>query len=306
MRGGNTSREMAAETEQEYLLIRYLLGESTEEERTQVEQRFLSDNDYFEQLLVLEEMLVDQYARGTLSAVQQKSFKRSSVSERKRSVEDTKQLLADLRAKKRAAGRTTRTRNSIFERSYRVPAVLAALAVMLLVVLPWLFVLSLKHRLNQTQEALNAERRGANESIDAERRLRLSAQEELENRSNGRQEDGKLLFVQLQPYREERSGSGSELSVIKRTGLLQVAILELSLENQRRFKSYQVKIAPIENGGPVVVSGLMPEKDVSILKVPIAVNGLRPGDYNLSLFGEDDNNVLVALDAYSFRISSSK
>jgi hypothetical protein len=85
-----------------------------------------------------------------------------------------------------------------------------------------------------------------------------------------------------------------------------VAILELSLENQRRFKSYQVKISPIETGGPVVVSGLMAEKDVSILKVPIVVNGLRAGDYNLSLSGEDDNNVLVPLDAYSFRISSSR
>lgn len=303
MRGENTSREMAAETEQEYLLIRYLLGESTEDERTQIEQRFLSDNDYFEQLLALEEMLVDQYARGNLSTAQQKSFKRSSISERKRNVEDTKQLLADLRARKRAAGRTTRTRNSIFEWRYLVPA----LAVMLLVILPWLFVLSLKYRLDQTQETLNAERRRANESIDAERRLRLSTQEELENRSNlGRQEGGNLLVVRLQPYREERSGSESELSVIKRTGLLQVAILELSLGNQRRFKSYQVKIVPIETGGPVVVSGLMPEKGLSILKVPIAVNDLRSGDYNLSLSGEDDNNVLVALDAYSFRISPSK
>lgn len=303
MRGGNTSREMAAETEQEYLLIRYLLGESTEEERTQIEQRFLSDNDYFEQLLALEEMLVDQSARGNLSTARQKSFKRSSVSERKRNVEDTKQLLADLRARKRAAGRTTRPRNSIFEWRYLVPA----LAVMLLVVVPWLFVLSLKHRSDQTQEALNEERRRANESIDAERRLRLSIQEELENRSNvGGQEGGNLLCVRLQPYREERSGSGSELSVIKSTGLFQVAILELSLGNQRRFKSYQVKIVPIEDGGPVVVSGLMPEKDVSILKVPIAVNGLTLGDYNLSLSGEDDNNVLVALDVYSFRISSSR
>ena len=298
---------MAAETEQEYLLIRYLLGESTEEERTQVEQRFLVDNDYFEQLLAMEEMLVDQYARGNLSAARQKSFKRSSVSERKRNVQDTKQLIADLRARKRAAGRATRTRNSIFEWRYLVPAALTGFAVMLLVVLPWLFVFSLKHRLDQTQAALNAERRGANESIDAERRLRLSAEQELENRSNvGRQEDGNLLSIRLQPYWAERSGSGSELSVIKRTGLLQVIILELSIENHRRFKSYQVKIAPLENGGQVVVSGLLPEKDVSILKVPIAVNGLRPGDYNLSLSGADDNNVLVVLDAYSFRISSFK
>ncbi len=297
MREENTLRKMAAETEQEYLLIRYLLGESTEDERTQVEQRFLSDNDYFEQLLALEEMLVDQYAKGKLSTAQQKSFNRSSVSERKRNVEDTKQLLADLHARKLAAGRTTRTRNSIIEWRYLVPA----LAVMLLVILPWPFVLSLKYRLDQTQETLNAERRRADESIDGERRLRLSTQEEL-----GRQEGSNLLFVRLQPYREQRSGSGSKLSVIKRTGLLQVAILELSLGNQRRFKSYQVKIAPIETGGPVVVSGLMPEKGLSILKVPIDVNDLRPGDYNLSLSGEDDNNVLVALDAYSFRISSSK
>lgn len=298
---------MAGETEQEYLLIRYLLGESTDEERTQVEQRFLSDNDYFEQLLALEEMLVDQYARGKLSTARQKSFERSSVSERKRNAVDTEQLLVNLRANRRAAGGTTYTRDSIFQRRYLAPSVLAVLAVILLAVLPWLFVLSLKHRLEQTQEAMTAELRGANERIDAERRLRLSTQEQLQNLSSvGRQESGNLLSMRLQPYREERSGSGGEPSVIKRSGLPQVAILELWLENQRRFKSYQVKIMPIENGSPVVVSGLMPEKDGSILKVPIVVNGLRAGDYNLWLSGEDDNNVVVALDAYSFRISSSR
>ncbi|MEA2202577.1 MAG: hypothetical protein QOI89_3228 [Solirubrobacteraceae bacterium] len=162
-------------------------------------------------------------------------------------------------------------------------------------------------KLLQIRKHLGFSQDGIVRALGLSSRLRLSAQEKLESLSNvGRQEGGNLLSMRLQPYREERSGSGSEPSVIKRSGLPQVAILELSLENQRRFKSYQVKISPIETGGPVVVSGLMAEKDVSILKVPIVVNGLRAGDYNLSLSGEDDNNVLVPLDAYSFRISSSR
>jgi hypothetical protein len=52
-----------SEYEQEELMIRYLCGEASPAESFRVEQRFFSDNDYFDQLLATEDALVDEYVR---------------------------------------------------------------------------------------------------------------------------------------------------------------------------------------------------------------------------------------------------
>lgn len=48
-------------------MVRYLLGDLTEEEQTQIEERFLSDNEYFERLAAVEDALIDDYAQGMLN-----------------------------------------------------------------------------------------------------------------------------------------------------------------------------------------------------------------------------------------------
>lgn len=48
-------------------MVRYLLGELTEEERITIEERFLKDSDYFEELLSVEGALLDDYLAGKLS-----------------------------------------------------------------------------------------------------------------------------------------------------------------------------------------------------------------------------------------------
>jgi hypothetical protein len=42
-------------------MLRYLFDESSEEERRQIEERYFADNEYFENLLKLEEDLIDEY-----------------------------------------------------------------------------------------------------------------------------------------------------------------------------------------------------------------------------------------------------
>lgn len=55
------------------LMTRFLLGQLSDEERRAVEERFLTDDEYFEQLLVTEASLVDDYVLGRLSGDQQKN-----------------------------------------------------------------------------------------------------------------------------------------------------------------------------------------------------------------------------------------
>jgi hypothetical protein len=56
------------------MMLRYLLGLLSEEERTGVEESFFQDDTYFEQLRALEDDLIDDYVRGRLSLDTRKAF----------------------------------------------------------------------------------------------------------------------------------------------------------------------------------------------------------------------------------------
>src|SRR5215213_1638621 len=91
------SSESKADTDD--LLIRFLLDEMSEEERVQIENRFLSDNEFFECLLAAESALLDQYTQGKLSGHKLKQAESlfESSSSQKRDVEFTKELIAAVR-----------------------------------------------------------------------------------------------------------------------------------------------------------------------------------------------------------------
>ncbi len=56
-------------------LRRYLLGLSAPGEEPRVEERLITDDDYFEHLEIVEDDLIDEYARGELSAHEREQFK---------------------------------------------------------------------------------------------------------------------------------------------------------------------------------------------------------------------------------------
>ena len=61
---------------EEPLMTRYLLGAATEEEKVEVEGRFLRDAEYFNQLRALECEIVDDYVRGEMPAARRRTFER--------------------------------------------------------------------------------------------------------------------------------------------------------------------------------------------------------------------------------------
>jgi predicted ribosome quality control (RQC) complex YloA/Tae2 family protein len=54
-------------TQQEDLMVSYLLGDLPEEEQIQIEERFFTNDDYFEQVCSVEDALVDDYAQESLT-----------------------------------------------------------------------------------------------------------------------------------------------------------------------------------------------------------------------------------------------
>ena len=59
------------------LLVQYLVGDCSEDERVRVEERFFTDEETFERLCELEEDLVWRYARGELSSTERGQVERA-------------------------------------------------------------------------------------------------------------------------------------------------------------------------------------------------------------------------------------
>ena len=65
-------------------VIQYLLGAAAAEEQMAMEERYLSDQDFFEQVVAVEKELLDDYARDRLSTGERELFERLYLSHPKR------------------------------------------------------------------------------------------------------------------------------------------------------------------------------------------------------------------------------
>jgi hypothetical protein len=92
------------------LITRFLLGELSDEERAEVEERFLADNDFFEAVLSAEDALIDQYLLGELSDDQRERAEKLFQSSpwQRSEVSFTEELIASVRQPDRGGGQTAR------------------------------------------------------------------------------------------------------------------------------------------------------------------------------------------------------
>lgn len=65
---------MTSDEIDELPLRRYLLGDTSPEERRSVEERLLDDGDFFDRLSLVEDELIDEYVRGMLSDDEREKF----------------------------------------------------------------------------------------------------------------------------------------------------------------------------------------------------------------------------------------
>jgi hypothetical protein len=65
---------VAKDTVTDDLMMRYLLGDISDEERVRLEEHYFADDGVFEQLSAFEDELIDDYIRGELAEPQRKQF----------------------------------------------------------------------------------------------------------------------------------------------------------------------------------------------------------------------------------------
>jgi anti-sigma factor RsiW len=291
------------------LLTRYLLGDLSDEEQERVEERYISDPGFYDQLLVAEDDLIDSYAERALTPQQlagfEKHFLRSP--ERQKKVAFAEAWMAyvarqSVAAKAAAVERKiTEKKRSLFEflRPAAWPlAARVAAAVLVLVVGGWLIfeVLRLKTQVEQTEAqraALQQQNEDLAQQIDAEKNhsLELAAkleEERLQPPAQPNQVSSDIVSFFLTPGLLR--GNGEAKRNVIPTGAREVN-LQLSF-NDEQYERYDVVITNVEGrevwrkdaGKPQSRNG---GKAITV-RVPAGL--FKTNDYIVNVIGTDSSD----------------
>jgi anti-sigma factor RsiW len=298
------------------LIARYLLGELSEAEQTQLEEHAFSNSDYMHHVRAVEKDLVDEYARGELSGPEREAFERRFfVSEsRRRQIEFARALMQVSRETPAiASSAATSWWNALilFGRGLN-PALkfaLAALALFMVIGGLWLFRESTRSPREQAQiqppsEATPRAQENATPKSTAEQRAQNEPQATPSpaNHPEGRGTPPPVVAsLLILPGTSRGAESRPRLTIEPATSTAQLRVV---LESGDEYKTYGLQLRTIS--GKVVRSqtGLTAHAGrvgrAVLLTVP--ANLLTTGDYELTLSGIDEQKRAEPLGYYYFSV----
>lgn len=318
---------------------RYLLGELSEQEREPIEQRLMSDDDFYEQFLLAEGDLIDAYISGALSEQEQAQFGRHflQVPELRQEVRATTALrkYAQETAPPVAdTGSTARSNVSFFNRwmgFFRRPVVgvsfAAALLTASILLASWLAIQNL--RLREQVEQLQAQRVVAPvpqndlaEQLAAERLRGEQLSTELRRQQELLSEESrKLQTAQAQAHPTPARPPGQRASGVAffaftltsgatrdSGGLKKISIPRGRSEVRIRldiasddYRRYRAVLQTDEGQEVLSTAGL---QAVGGRFVPLKVKSevLKPGEYRIQLLGVSASGESEEISNYYFRI----
>jgi hypothetical protein len=328
---------MKQTTDNEELMVKYLLGELPEKEQLQLEERFFTDDEYYQQLLALEDELMYDYAAGGLSPEQRVKFERrylDSPQARQKAelAEAVLNKVAEASAR-RAPARVAEERRSLWQSllaffSLQNPAMqfsLAAASALLFVGASWLFYQTtrLRSRVEQIEAArVNQERQQAQQSAESSARQQQLSDELERERSRRAQLEQELARHQAARDREGQSSSSSTfLSFILAPGLVRDADgpkrllvpasagslrLQLDLKRPGDYRSYRAALRRETPDGPELwsqdLSRVRSTASGRAVVVNLPAKLLPEGVYVITLSGRTRGGELEEIDDYYFNV----
>jgi hypothetical protein len=310
------------------LLIRYLLGQLSEEEQSQVEERFLSDSDYYEQLLLAEDELRCAYAKGMLASAEREQFEKRFLiyADERKKVELAQAMISELSSitvdertepvAARGGERNWRERLLAIAgfKSAGMRFALAAAAIVLLLAFVWLALET--SRLRRQVSQLEANQKAREQEIEqqsTEQRSRVEQlNRELEDERNHRTQLEEEIAHLRQRSDDEtrpsiislilapgliRGGGGTKKLTIKDDSAQVRLLLNIG---ESAHKNYQVVI--LNSDGAQVWSrrGLRASQKVVAVTVPARL--LAEDDYEISLKGLARNGDYERVGDYYFTV----
>ena len=332
---------MGPRCDDETLIRRYLLGELSEEDQRLLEERLMTDEAYFQQLLLLEDDLADDYVQDKLSPSEQARFENHFMAapERRQKVKLAMALRRYVAEQASpalpepapagpppAAGWRVLT---AFRRLAPMKAGLALAGLLLLVTAGalGLFIQTVRQRTQiQQRQAWQAELQRANQALQqqlAEQQARQAtlppprAHQPGQGHPPGRDPAAEkpaaplteparhapVVALALEPGRTRAAVPAAQVELPANTRTLQ---LQLTLEDDR-YPHYHAELRTAE-GTSVWKRGHLPSQPRGAGKAVVVVapaGGLTPGDYLVTLSGEtpDRNYDDHRVATYFFRLT---
>jgi hypothetical protein len=324
---------VSKESEKEDLVIRYFFGELDEDEEDRIEQAFLTDDQFFEQMLSIEHALIDDYVRGLLSEPEGKkveAFLRSSR-RKQREADSVNSFVNDLSKTRTINPNETSTvsteRSSLWKSflallglrdsdkrfSFVLPLLVFAFGIGLI---SWNIILnknlaqieSMQHKLEKQNRDLQQELDSQNDSSknlsqqieEVNRRSDQIEQEFAAMRESGADTTPRnivTLALTLQAFNRS-TGQLKVVRIDSNTKWLQI-IIDTGGDD---YRAYSAVIKSFEDRVVWSKDVLRPAPhNPSRLMLMITARSFANGDYALTLRGQRDNNRLVLGDYY-FRV----
>jgi hypothetical protein len=321
---------MKNRTNDDKLVSRFLLGDVTEEQKAQLEERFFSDDEYFDYMLAIEDELIDDYAQGALSERQREMFEKHFLNSPARL-----QRVAFAQALQKTANLVEPARQPV-EREAKPwwqsllglfglqnPALqmaLGALAIVLMVGCSWLIFESarLRNQLAQAETARLQQEKEAAEQFAEQRSQNQQLAADLERERNERQQVESELTKEREHRDNQSSGGISALvSFVLSAGLVrddqgarQLALpssaaqvrLQLKLRRTGDYKGYRAALQTLDGVPVATPAATKSGGSGNAVVVTLPARVLKSGDYKLSLTGLTEAGDFEAIDSYYFRV----
>lgn len=307
-------------------MIRFLLGELSPQEHREIEERFFHDDQFFEELLALEDQLITDYVKGLLDSSQREKFESICLSspERRQRVEFARDLAKTIsrHSNELLAGRVPPKRSWFgwphLRLLFAAPRLASVLGAVLVLVAGAWFVRNILHLRSEISELQHS--RANLQQTESELRQRLHSEqshaEELSRRLERTRVQRDELDRQLALLRDSQStvlslilvpGSPRGLEDAPRLTILPKATsvrLVLERGDIPDYRQYQATIRSVEGDVRIQVEDLRaaPRSAGRSFTARISPSVLRAGDYILTLRGSNSPGLSDELADYYFHV----
>ena len=317
---------MVEATLNEERIVQYLLGELSEQERTELEDRAFEDRKVLEEILAVEQDLIDDYVSGDIPEERRADFQKHFLAsaERRKKIDFAKVLAAVVNkspAPTVVVAPSWRTKLAAFFTRPVAAYSFAAASLLLFFVGSWLVIDRMRLRseiaqLRTVQESQTAQNRQMEMDLANERLLN---QELMANRGTPPQQTPPpeiqpkspqqpstlaspvVVALSLLPGISRGSNSVPQLAIARDVSLVR---LQIGIDPQENYRKYRVELRT-ENGQQVLAQGnLLARVGKHGRSIPLSVpaSALGNGRYELELKGISESGATEDVGFYYFNV----
>jgi hypothetical protein len=321
---------MAADLNNEELIAGYLLGELSEEQQVEIEDRAFADKEYLASITAVENDLIDEYVRQELSETDRRKFESGFLAsaERRKRVEFAKALsrmsaVPEKTVVHQPVSWSWRESLYAFISGLNPAARFALLAAMLLLLVgsAWLLTETLRLRRQLTQlQAENQSRQSLEQQIEAERKRNEELNARLNQEKQQREQSDESLR-QLSETADQTNppprpviasltllpglsrGGGDKPSLVMPADARLVR-LNIGIDPEEQYKTFAVELRTAA-GRQVWTKenlGARSRGKVRAIGLTLPASVLKTGEYELRLSGLKDGGEAEDIGFYYFDV----